>query len=52
MNDRALKAFEAAVRADKDNAQYLNNYGFLLLQTNNFEAARQTTEAGCETLPK
>ena len=39
MNDRALKAFEAAVRADKNNAQYLNNYGFLLLQTSNFESA-------------
>lgn len=39
MNDRALKAFEAAIRGDKDNAQYLNNYGFLLLKTNNFEAA-------------
>lgn len=39
MNERALKAFEAAVRADKNNAQYLNNYGFLLLQTGNFQSA-------------
>jgi len=39
MNDRALKSFEAAVRADKNNTQYLNNYGFLLLQTNDFQAA-------------
>jgi Flp pilus assembly protein TadD len=39
MNDRALKAFEAAVHADKNNPQYLNNYGFLLLQSGNFEAA-------------
>jgi len=39
MNDRALKSFEAAVKADKNNTQYLNNYGFLLLQTNDFQAA-------------
>jgi Flp pilus assembly protein TadD len=39
MNDRALKAFEAAVHGDKNNAQYLNNYGFLLLQNADFEAA-------------
>jgi Flp pilus assembly protein TadD len=39
MTDRALKSFEAAVRADKDNAQYLNNYGFLLLKTSDFESA-------------
>lgn len=39
LNERALKAFEAAVRADKNNAQYLNNYGFFLLQNRDYESA-------------
>lgn len=51
MNDRALKAFEAAVRADKDNAQYLNNYGYLLLQTSNFEAALKQLKRAAKLSP-
>ena len=52
MNDRALKAFEAAVRADKDNAQYLNNYGFLLIKTNNFETAVKHLKRAAKLSPK
>jgi Flp pilus assembly protein TadD len=51
MNDRALKAFEAAVRADKDNARYLNNYGYLLLQTSNFEAALKQLKRAAKLSP-
>jgi Flp pilus assembly protein TadD len=39
MRDRALKSFADAVKADKDNPQYLNNYGFLLYKSNDFDAA-------------
>jgi type IV pilus assembly protein PilF len=51
MTDRALKAFEAAVHSDKDNAQYLNNYGFLLLKTNNFEAAVKQLKRAAKLSP-
>ena len=51
MPDRALKAFEAAVRADKNNAQYLNNYGFLLLQTSNFEGALKQLKRAAKLSP-
>jgi Flp pilus assembly protein TadD len=46
-----LKAFEAAVKADKDNAQYLNNYGFLLLKTSNFEAATKYLKRAAKLSP-
>ena len=51
MPDRALKSFEAAVKADKDNAQYLNNYGFLLLKTSNFEAANKHLKRAAKLAP-
>jgi Flp pilus assembly protein TadD len=39
LRDRALQSFKAAVQADKNNAEYLNNYGFLLFKNNDFEDA-------------
>jgi len=37
--NQALKSLEAAVQADKNNSQYLNNLGYLLFKNNDFEAA-------------
>ena len=51
MNERALKAFEAAVRADKNNPQYLNNYGFILLQSGKFEAAAKQLKRASKLSP-
>jgi len=51
MNERALKAFEAAVRADKNNPQYLNNYGFLLLQSSKFDAAAKYLKRASKLSP-
>jgi tetratricopeptide (TPR) repeat protein len=39
LRNQALKSFEAAVQADKNNTQYLNNLGYLLFKNNDFEAA-------------
>ena len=39
LRQRALEAFKAAVEADKDNAEYLNNYGFLLYQNHDYDDA-------------
>jgi tetratricopeptide (TPR) repeat protein len=39
MRQPAVDSFQTAVRLSKDNAQYLNNYGFLLYRNGDLEAA-------------
>ena len=46
LRQRALDSFKAAVQIDKNNAQYLNNYGFLLYRNGDLqEAAKQLKRA-------
>src|SRR5260370_6113168 len=52
LRDRALKSFEAAVHADKNNAQFLNNFGFLLFKNSDFEAANKYLKRAAKLSPK
>ena len=46
LRQRALDSFKAAVQIDKNNAQYLNNYGFLLYRNGDLqEATKQLKRA-------
>lgn len=51
LRDRALKSFEAAVHADKNNAQFLNNYGFLLFRNSDFDAATKYLKRAAQVSP-
>jgi len=51
MRDRALESFKAAVQADKNNADYLNNYGFLLFKNNDFEEATKYLKRAAKLSP-
>lgn len=51
MRDRALEMFKAAVQADKNNADYLNNYGFLLFKNNDFEEATKYLKRAAKLSP-
>ncbi len=48
---RALDSFKAAVQADKNNAEYLNNYGFLLIKNNDFEDATKYLKRATKLSP-
>ena len=48
---RALESFKAAVQADKTNAQYLNNYGFLLIKNNDFDDATKYLKRAAKISP-
>lgn len=47
----ALESFKAAVEADKDNSDYLNNYGFLLFKNNDFDDATKYLKRAAKLSP-
>jgi Flp pilus assembly protein TadD len=51
LRQRALDSFKAAVKLDKDNAQYLNNYGFLLYKNGNLEEATKQLKHATKQSP-
>jgi Tfp pilus assembly protein PilF len=51
LRERALESFKAAVQADKNNAEYLNNYGFLLFKNNDFEEATKYLKRAAKSAP-
>ena len=51
MRQRALDSFENAVRLSKDNAQYLNNYGFLLYLNGDLENATKYLKRAAKLAP-
>src|ERR1700752_1013926 len=51
LRERALESFKAAVRADKNNAEYLNNYGFLLFKNNDFDNATKYLKRAAKLSP-
>ena len=48
---RALESFKAAIQADKNNPEYLNNYGFLLFKNNDFEEATKYLKRAAKISP-
>ena len=48
----ALESFKAAIASDKDNAEYLNNYGFLLFKNNDHEEATKYLKRAAKLAPK
>jgi len=51
LRDRALQSFKAAIQADKNNPEYLNNYGFLLFKNNDFEEATKYLKRAAKISP-
>jgi type IV pilus assembly protein PilF len=51
LRDRALESFKRAVKLEKKNPQYLNNYGFLLFKNNEFEAATKYLKQAAKLAP-
>ncbi len=51
LRERALESFKAAIQADKNNAEYLNNYGFLLFKNNDFEEATKYLKRAVKLSP-
>lgn len=47
----ALESFKAAVEADKDNSDYLNNYGFLLFKNNDYDDATKYLKRAAKLSP-
>lgn len=48
---RALESFKAAVEADKNSSDYLNNYGFLLFKNNDLEDATKYLKRAAKISP-
>ena len=51
LRDRALASFKAAVETDKNNAEYLNNYGFLLFKNKDFHEATKYLKRAAKISP-
>jgi Flp pilus assembly protein TadD len=51
LNDRALQAFEAAVKLDENNADHLNNFGYMLFKTGNYERANKYLKRAAKIAP-
>lgn len=51
LRDRALESFKAAVQAEKNNAEYLNNYGFLLFKNSDLEEATKYLKRAVKLSP-
>lgn len=51
LRERALESFKAAVQADKNSADYLNNYGFLLFKNNDFDEATKYLKRAAKLSP-
>lgn len=52
LRHRALQSFYLAVRLDDDNAQYLNNYGFLLYKNGDLETATKYLRRAAKRSPR
>ena len=52
LNDRALKEFEATVKINENNADNLNNYGYMLYKTGNYERATKYLKRASKIEPK
>ena len=52
LRNKALQSFQAAVRLDEDNAQYLNNYGFLLYRNGDLETATKHLRRAAKLTPR
>ena len=51
LRDRALKEFEAALKTDDDNPEYLNNLGFLLFKTGDYERSAKYLKRAAKGAP-
>ena len=51
LRQRALESFKAAVEADKENVEYLNNYGFLLYQNHDYDDATKYLKRAAKLAP-
>ena len=51
LRQRALESFKAAVEADKENVEYLNNYGFLLYQNHDYDDATKYLKRAAKLPP-
>jgi Flp pilus assembly protein TadD len=51
LRKRALDSFKAAVEADKNSSDYLNNYGFLLFKNNDFDEATKYLKRAAKLSP-
>ena len=51
LNDRALQAFEAAVKLDENNADHLNNFGYMLFKTGDYERATKYLKRAAKIAP-
>ena len=52
MRDRAFESFEKAVKAAKDNAEYLNNLGFLHLKNGDYDKAAKYLKRAVKAAPQ
>lgn len=52
LRERALKAFEAALKSDEKNAEHLNNLGFLLYKNGEYERATKYLKRAAKVSPK
>jgi Flp pilus assembly protein TadD len=51
LRQRALDSFKAAVEADKNNPEYLNNYGYLLYQNHDYDDATKYLKRAAKLSP-
>jgi tetratricopeptide (TPR) repeat protein len=51
LHDRALKAFEAAAKIDGNNADHLNNYGYMLYKTGDYDRATKYLKRAAKIAP-
>ena len=50
--DRALRAFEAALKSDENNPEHLNNLGYLLYKDGNYDRAAKYLKRAARIAPK
>jgi Flp pilus assembly protein TadD len=51
LRDRALSSFETAVREEKDEPEFLNNYGFLLFMNGDYKEATKYLKRAAKLAP-
>jgi Flp pilus assembly protein TadD len=51
LRERALESFKATAHLNKENVQFLNNYGFLLYKNNDLEAATKYLKRAAKLAP-
>jgi Flp pilus assembly protein TadD len=51
LHERALKAFEAALKADENNPDYINNVGYLLFKNGDYERASKLLKRAAKIAP-